>query len=259
MAKMVKLIFQCGGNTLEGWLHSPAYSPSYCAVISHGFGGFGDSPKWNYIAGGLARSGIPALRFSHRGCSGSEGDFADTTLTRRIEVLNAAMDYMTDEFGFRTFGLLGSSMGGATALACASQDRVCATFTLAAPINFDFFSTMITDCNYDSGNLLVDGREVKPALVEDAERWNIAEAASSAKNLFVMHGEADPLIPLSHAAEIYKLAPEPKKLMYVPGADHPFTEERHQRAVLEECIAWFQRFLKICPAERAEAEDVPDE
>lgn len=249
-----------GGYRLEAWMHAPMHAASYCVVISHGFGGYGGSPKWNFIASGLARAGFPTLRFSHRGCGNSEGAFEDTTVTNRIADLNAAMDAIAEEMGARTFGLIGSSLGGVTALMCASQPRVCCTFVQAAPSNFEFFSSMISDLAVSSGEkIIVDGREVKQDLLHDTKQHDILAAAAVAKKLFVMHGENDPLIPPSHASEIFNIALHPKNILLVPGADHPFTELKHQQIMLEQCTAWFQKHLISCAAPKVEKESEEDE
>lgn len=260
MANVNRFDFNSGGFKLEGWLHAPSFSPSVCVVISHGFGGYGDSPKWKFIASGLARAGFPALRFSHLGCGGSDGSFENCSLTARVADMNAAMDALTAETGARSFGLLGSSMGASTVLACASQPRVKATITLAAPADFSFFPKMINNATPDErGNIVVDGREIRASVVEDFDNFNPVALAMRAKRLFVIHGGGDDLIPFSDADILYNAAPEPKKSLIVPGADHPFTEPAHQRILLDESIAWFKKHLAPEPLYSKEFDAQTDE
>lgn len=260
MANVNRFDFNSGGFKLEGWLHAPSFSASVCVVISHGFGGYGDSPKWKFIASGLARAGFPALRFSHLGCGESEGSFENCSLTSRVADLNAAMDALTAETGARSFGLLGSSMGASTVLACASQYRVQATITLAAPADFSFFPKMINNATpNERGNIIVDGREIKASVMEDLDSFNPAALAMRAKKLFIIHGGSDDLIPPSDADILYNAAAEPKKLLIVPGADHSFTGPAHQRVLFDQSVAWFKKHLAPEPQYPKEFDAQADE
>jgi fermentation-respiration switch protein FrsA (DUF1100 family) len=47
-----------------------------------------------------------------------------------------------------------------------------------------------------------------------------AVAALSPRPLLIIHGEADTVIPVSHARLLYEAAGEPKRLWLFPGAEH---------------------------------------
>lgn len=79
------------------------------------------------------------LRFDHRGALNgeSDGDFQDTTLSRRLEDLLAAIDALGEvrEIDSNRLGLLGSSLGGMDVLALRSE-RVKAKVAMATPFTF---------------------------------------------------------------------------------------------------------------------------
>lgn len=246
MAESEIVIFRSGEYMLQGALHAPRHAPSFFVVISHGFAGYGDSPKWRFLASGLARAGFPALRFSHRGCGGSEGDFADTTLSGRVADLRAAMEFIGENYGARAFGLVGSSFGGVTALVCAADPGVRCVVTMGTPADFDFFYDIFPEAHSDeSGMLEVDGMRVKRGIIDDAARYNIAARAAAAPRLCVLHGECDELLPVRHAEKIFNAASEPRHLEILPGADHAFSDLNHQNILLQRCIHWFQRYLDV--------------
>ena len=238
MANRSDFTFEVDGMTLRGVLHTPAHAPSVCVVISHGFAGYGNSPKWEFMAAGLARSGFPALRFSHRGCGDSDGDFADTTLTGRVRDLRGAMEAVAENTGARVFGLLGSSFGGVTALECSGDPRVRCCVIMGTPADFDFFTDIFPHSNPADAMLEVDGMAVKSGLLIDVKNYDIASAAANAANIMILHGECDELLCADHARRIFKACGEHGELHMVTGADHPFSQEKHQRILLENAIRW---------------------
>jgi uncharacterized protein len=244
MAVMEKNIeFESGGLTLRGVLHTLEYTPAICVVISHGFAGHGDSPKWRFTAAGLARGGFPALRFSHAGCRGSDGDFADTTLTGRVRDLRAAMGAVTDLLGVRAIGLVGSSFGGVTALLCADDPLVRCAVIAGTPSDFDFFAQIFPQTGTDAEMLQVEGLAVKRGLLDDVAQYDVLASAASAPPLCVLHGENDELLQVRHAREIHDRAQSPKALHILSGADHPFSDPQHQQVMLTHALAWFRKYL----------------
>jgi len=245
MAQIKELTFEVDGLKLSGALHmSDAANPA-CVIISHGFAGYGDSPKWNFLARGLAHAGFAALRFSHRGCGDSQGDFADTTLTGRVRDLRAAMNTAVQHTGARAVALLGSSFGGVTALLCADDPRVRCALVMGAPSDFDFFADIFPHSDPARDSLLeLDGMRVKSGIIVDVKNYDILDAASRAPGLCVIHGRNDELLPVRHAERIFSAAPEPKELHILPGADHPFSNETDQQTILDTAVRWFQMYLK---------------
>lgn len=239
MARTQDIEIPVDGLVLQGVLHTPQEPAVACVVISHGFAGYGDSPKWTMMADGLAGAGFAALRFSHRGCGRSEGDFADTTLTARVRDLDAAMNAASRLTGARELALFGSSFGGVTAILCAQDPRVRCALVMGTPADFDFFSVMFAGGGAHGGLLEVDGMRVKSGILVDVKNYDILDAASRAPALCVVHGQNDELLPVIHAERIFSAAREPRELHILPGADHPFSGEEHQRIILDTAMRWF--------------------
>lgn len=237
--------FDSGGITLRGVLHAPMHAPSVCVIISHGIAGYGDSPKWRFIASGLARSGFPTLRFSHSGCGDSDGDYAATTLTTRINEVRSAMDAMAEDFGARAFALIGASFGGASSIFCAADPRVKCLVVASTPAHFEFFSDLFPANNLAKDeSFIVDGRKINRTILEDVKGYDLLAEVSRRSRILVLHGDSDELIPKSHAESIFAAAAEPKKLLIIPGADHPFSNEEHYAIMLDETIDWLQKYLR---------------
>ncbi|MCK5350249.1 MAG: alpha/beta hydrolase, partial [Desulfobacula sp.] len=57
----------------------------------------------------------------------------------------------------------------------------------------------------------------------------------------IFHGDADEVVPVSNAKDIYKLANEPKRLIIHKNGDHQMTDKKDQAEFETEAIAWFLR------------------
>lgn len=117
--------FSAGGQRMYGMLHMPDGSapgqeappqgwPS--VVVVHGFTGDKVSSHRLLVllARRLAAAGVAALRFDCRGSGESQGDFSEMTVSREVEDVEAAFDYVRRQPGLdpERVMLLGFSMGG---------------------------------------------------------------------------------------------------------------------------------------------------
>ncbi len=234
-----RLAFRCDGLRLDAVLHRPPTENPPVVLGSHGLFSNGDSPKQVALAEALNMMGIAFLRLDHRGCGNSEGIFdAVTTLDGRVRDLIEATRVIEQALGYRfALGLFGSSLGGSTCLAAAPALKPARMVTLAAPA--------------DSRSLLAQARGKNvpfPAVFEaDGFQFDLADRLTSVRNLLVIHGEADEVVPVSHARRIYAASQNPKRLMINAGGDHRVTEPRDQDAFINACRDWFHALLTVSP------------
>jgi fermentation-respiration switch protein FrsA (DUF1100 family) len=127
-------------------------------------------------------------------------------------------------------------MGGTVCLSVASELGAVVTVTFAAPIR-----SQITEKDFDITDQLD-----QPEIYLDAAKtdFDITERLSEIHNILIFHGDADDVVPISHADEIYKSAKEPKKKIIQENGDHPMSNEEHQREFIREASIWFKQFLK---------------
>ncbi|MFC1846781.1 alpha/beta fold hydrolase [Chloroflexota bacterium] len=90
--------------------------------MSHGLEGSKDGGKWLGFVPKLISGGFACLRFNYRGCGTdkekSDGEFIDSTLTRRIQDYNSAIDFVQSlGINKNKIGVIGSSFGGTVAIA----------------------------------------------------------------------------------------------------------------------------------------------
>jgi len=231
--------FTSDGFLLKGTLHLPEISQPPLVVGSHGLEGSKESAKQTVIAELLVKNNIAFFRFDHRGCGDSEGDFIkDTSIEKRTTDLINAVQYLTGtKKTGKDIAVFGVSMGGATCI--NAWDRL-----LKMDINLKgavLCSALLKSSTVK--NLPMQASDNHPALPLSFFRENLLfDITDKARNLFnvlVFHGDADEVVPVSNALEIYNLAKEPKKLIVYENGDHQMTAKKDQVRFERESIAWF--------------------
>ena len=231
--------FFSDGYKLKGYLHLPATHRPPVVVGCHGLFSSSSSPKQIALADQCNRFGIAYFRFDHRGCGSSEGKFEKvTSLEARCRDLADALAAITG--GSDTddrFGLFGSSMGGAVCLRTACELGADTLVTFAAPIRSRIVADEILRAkNSETAEIYIDAQK---------RRFDITDRLSGICNILIFHGEADDVVPVSHAEEIYSLAKQPKKLIKQKQGDHPMSNETHQKIFIKEASLWFRQGLGL--------------
>lgn len=225
------------GLTLKGCLHLPANRRPPVVIGCHGLFSSGDSPKQQQLARNCNQRGLAFFRFDHRGCGESEGDFkAVTSLAgRSLDLAGAvAMLQARADLGSR-FGFFGSSMGGTVCLATASRLKPRALVTIAAPIRSQPVLAAIDR---------TDERErVSTLLNPENLHFDISEKIDGVHNLMIFHGDADQVVPVANAHEIFSRAGEPKAIRIQHRGDHQMSAPHDQAAFQQEAADWFERCL----------------
>jgi alpha-beta hydrolase superfamily lysophospholipase len=230
------LQFTSDGFRLTGTLHLPDRQRPHVVIGCHGLLADRSSPKQIALAEALNRIGIAYLRFDHRGCGDSQGGLEpESLLSSRCRDLYHAIERMQTHSGVgAVVGLFGSSFGGTVAMATAADCQVPAVVTYAAPINSRTVGKAA-------------GKQIRAhnALSENdftSFAFDIGGRLPALKNILIMHGADDDIVPPDHAKRIYDAAREPKKLIFFEECDHRMSGAEHQRRFVEACAAWFQPF-----------------
>ena len=227
--------FKSDDLKIHGTLHLPDMPKPPIVVGAHGLMSDGDSPKQVALAEKCNEIGIGYFRFDHRGCGQSEGRFAEvTTFDGRCRDLMDAITNLRDmDVTDGRIGLFGSSLGGAVVLYTAGKTDCDAVVTLAAPIRF---SAIHIPEDYQTDPDLAGIRR-------EQLTYDLTENLGKVHHLLVCHGDADPVVPYENALQIHDAAGKPKKLLCLPGGDHPLSQPEHQQTFMENTLEWFGRHL----------------
>jgi len=230
--------FAADGFLLRGTLHLPVADNPPVVIGCHGLLSDRRSPKQIALAEACNALGLAFFRFDHRGCGESAGRLeAVTSLEGRASDLLHAIRLLESRPGLgKRIGLFGSSMGGAVCLRVASARQVAAVVTFAAPVR----SLPLTRPGREP-DASPEGRRISSVL---REAFELGSTLGRVRNILVVHGEADDLVPLSHAHEIFDHAGEPKRLLVQKGGDHLMSDATHQAEFIREASLWLSNGLK---------------
>lgn len=111
---------------------------SLCILYFHGFGSRQGGEKAEFFRARALDDGLAFCSFDFRGHGESDGELFDLTLSRNLADSDRAHRFLREQ-GFERLILIGSSMGGGTALWHASRrrDEVAATLCIAPALAMD--------------------------------------------------------------------------------------------------------------------------
>jgi len=216
-------------------LHLPASARPPFVITCHGLFSSKESEKFLSIAEIFTRQGIAVIRFDFGGCGESTGDFAATTVTRRLTELEAvAAFYRRHEKLGSAFGIMGSSLGGYLAVLCASRRHVSALSIWAAP-----YDLLALADNVPPGDL----QRLRQDFFDDARQYSLASVLGGVHTIQIIQGKRDDIVPWKHGEEIYSRAGEPKEIELLAEADHSITRKECRQRAFEKSLSWFSRHI----------------
>jgi alpha-beta hydrolase superfamily lysophospholipase len=222
------------GLLLSGVLHMPPTLSKGVVIGCHGLMADKNSPKQTQLADRCNAKGMAYLRFDHRGCGQSEGDFdKDTTLANRASDLLSAVKAVYRFFEKKIpIGLFGSSLGGSVCLTVLDRISPLAVVTLAAPVQ----SRSIKIPEASPSSLIEE-------MMKNRLAFDISGTLGSAHHILILHGTRDATVPVENAHTLFSIAGEPKELMLLEGADHRVSDRNNQKKFIEASVAWLTKWL----------------
>ena len=193
---------------LEVLIERPAGDARAAVVFAHPLPPEGGTMHTKVVFQGakaLARTGCAVLRFNFRGVGRSAGTWDEGR--GECDDFRAAVDFMAAHYPGIELWAAGFSFGSYVALtAGAEDDRICALVGIAPPV----------------------------------DRYDFAAVKRSTKPKFIIHGEADELIPLKKVREFYAQLAEPKEMVEIDRANHLFDGQAGEVGdTLEDLLADF--------------------
>jgi uncharacterized protein len=220
------------GLRLQGWF-VPAASPpgrgsrqgrSPAVLVCNG--NAGNRSLRAPLAAALARAGLAVLLFDYRGFAANPGRPTEEGLAADAR---AALAYLAarPEVDPARLVYFGESIGAAVALRLATE-RPPAALVLRSPF----------------ASLAEVGRRYYPWLPVSlllADRYDsLGQVGRLAAPLLVVAGERDRIVPAAHSRRLFDAAPEPKRFVLLPGADHNDLDLLAGPRLLEELLAFLR-------------------
>ena len=195
-------------GSLEALIEPPTGVLRAAVVFAHPLPTHGGTMHTKVVFQGskaLARVGCAVLRFNFRGVGRSAGEWDEGR--GECDDFRAAVDFMAARHPGIELWAAGFSFGSYVALKTgAEDDRICTLIGIAPPVN----------------------------------RYDFTAVKSSTKPKFIIHGEADELIPLKQVREFYAQLADPKELVEIDRANHLFDGQVGEVAdAIEDLLADF--------------------
>lgn len=194
-------------------------------VIGHGVTGNKDRPFVAALAEGLSAAGLHALRFSFAGNGGSEGRFAECTISKEVDDLGSVLDAVGD----RPLCYVGHSMGAAVGVLRASFDRrIGCLVSLAGMVHTRAFAerefggvTPDEGCMWDEPDCPLSSAYMRDMAAIGSV---VDKGAGVSVPWLLYHGTEDDVVPLQDSQDIAGRAPR-AELVAPRGADHVFSDD----------------------------------
>ena len=207
MADVIREIPGPAGS-LEVLIDEPAGAPRAAVVFAHPLPTQGGTMHTKVVFQGakaLTRIGCAVLRFNFRGVGRSGGEWDEGRGEK--DDYRAALDFFARRHPQAELWAAGFSFGSYIAMTCGIEhEHVCAVIGIAPPV----------------------------------DRYDYDAVRASTKPKFLIHGEADELIPLRAVREFYARLADPKELVEIDRANHLFEGQASEVGdALEELLTDF--------------------
>ena len=204
-------------NGIKAKIH---YISNNFVICCHGLYSNKESKKYIEMAEIALKNGISCIRFDFRGCGASKGNFNESTLSNRINDLDEVVGYLKKNYSNAKISLFGSSFGGMVSIIYAYMHGIKPIVTISTPYK-------------------IEG--IEKNFIEDANKYNILEMMEKISHILIIHGKKDELVSKNHAEKIYKMAKQPKKILFF-NTNHSFSDDIERRKALNEAVKWIKSY-----------------
>ena len=230
------------GLQLKGWLIPNNQSDSL-VIVCHGHGAnMGDVL---FAAKFLHNSGYDILLFDFRAHGGSEGATATLGWLEPND-LKAAIEYAKNRLSPERIGVMGFSMGGATAITTAGQ--ISEIRAVVADSAFaDRSRLIIKAVNIPLfGYLTVLFAQMQGLNLNENLPLDYADKISPSA-LFIIQGDRDRLVDVMDGKSLYNKAKEPKEFWLVENTPHVQAYRTHKEEYERRVLEFFGEHLEQSP------------
>lgn len=239
------------GNKLAAWLYEGSKGKDELIIMFHGHPGDSQGGAAE-LAAVLNEAGHNVLRFDHRGCGNSEGDFSDWTIATAIDDGEAVLAWAKEE-GYDKISLVGGSFGGNTALNIAVKHDI-ETMVLRAPApdmtdesEVNMFSSMkewkeqghyMQSWTDDKTGDTVSFKIPYQFYLDAVDHIMFEASKDITCRTLIIHGNADDIVPLEQSQKLAENMPQ-ALLVVLDGADHRLYIDGSKEEADKLTLEWF--------------------
>jgi len=244
--------FKSEGELIQGhWVLPKGEGPFPGICKFHGLPGSPDQVSG--FASRFAEVGFAVLTFDFRGFRSSQGKWS---LAGEVTDAHHAVSHLLASKYVKPgwVGVYAASYGGAVAVLAAAQDSRISAMCLRAPVfdTLDFalspvFQAGLTELLRSAPDQMhgiadpIERKRTIDGVIHESKTLNPLStiARMPPRPLFIITGDADQGIPVAGVRRLFDLAPEPKKMMVISGADHNLSTPQSYEATIAAVQEWF--------------------
>lgn len=231
-------------------LEEPNKSNELLIILFHGLtNSYSTCPLIEDTSHLLQENGFSTLRFDYYGSGKSDGEFKDKTLRILVQNTKDIFNYSKSKLSYKKIGLWGRSFGAMLGATICDYPSIFVTVLISTTTHthISLSSSFPKGQLYSLpiiGTAIVKGEPKLPKVFYEKTAWldTLQEKhLEKAKNVLIIQGTEDKTVyDLNWASEIYNLVNEPKKLVYIKGANHAY--QGYEDRVIKKALKWFYRF-----------------
>ncbi len=240
-----KIIFYSGKQKRVGVLNKA--SKNRCVVLAHGF--LSSKEYFNNVVEIFSSHDIASFRFDFVGHGESEGSSLEITLSKEIEDMKAAIDFVKTE-GYKSIGIIGHSLGATISILGWSEEVNCLValnpvISLKSTFLKFFDNEKLRELERKGYITIVTKKkeriEISDKFFEEVMKFDSIEIKKvKCPMLFIVSSQDE---TMSQAKEAFLKANEPKKLEIIPDADHNLSLSSHKTYAFETAAIWLKKWL----------------
>jgi fermentation-respiration switch protein FrsA (DUF1100 family) len=227
------------GLKLKGWL-IPNNQSSSLVIVCHGHGA--NKGDVLFAANFLHKNGYEILLFDFRAHGESEGTFASLGWLEPND-LKGAIEFVKNRTSPKNIGVLGFSMGGATAITTAGQtSEIRAVIADSAFADRSKLITKAVNFPQPLSDLTLFFVEMQGLDLDENLPVNYAEKITP-NALLIIQGDKDHLVETEDAELLYSKAKDPKELWLIPETPHVRAYQTQGKEYQTKILTFFDKYL----------------
>ncbi|GAE36748.1 alpha/beta hydrolase family protein [Halalkalibacter akibai] len=241
-------------NKLSASIHYPdsATELAPAIIFVHGFIGnkVGAHRLFYQAANYLTQNGFICFRFDFGGCGESDGEYEHVTVTKQLDELNAAIEYVSGLKGVNPeeITLIGHSLGGAITALTAPKYPQFKQVVLWSPVARPY-----TDITSITGEEAVQTAEIEGtfdyngfllshAFFTDLKQHDPLQTITSYQgDVLLIHGDQDHDVPVKNInlyLEFLQRKGQATDYTLISGGDHTFANHHWKKRLFKETTSW---------------------
>ncbi len=208
-------------------------------VICHARTSSKDSRPTTRLAEELTKNNINNFRFDFIACGESDGDYTEYTVSNMIRNLQDTLDMLKNKYNYKSFDLIGCSMGGRIVSNVDLKSNDIKKIILWYPA-LDYGRRLINIpskrervAKKNGFYQIENGCKLSYEYFKDERKYKTYKLLRTISiPLLFVHGTADPYVSYKSSLNTSKKCKN-AKLHLIEGADHGFHNDNHMLEALE--------------------------